>query len=318
MKRVITLIAVAILFASCDNTVYRCNKMIHNDKDCEKMKKYIYQKQIDPSKIEEIKKSELTESKHGRLLFCDECFSLNEYEKIKIAMKKKKTEMKKKKTEIVFYNEIQKLYNGLIKAGYPIGTEKEFREFLKVPSNRMELYNTVVNNGDFGIGSFDDFNKRIDYTFCKVKEDNSQSLQSKNINERQRLLYSDLSKYYKIKGTFEDFKKWFIVYNNREVCYKWLSKHENISLKDFCNKYAIHYTPAWYLEMYDSGDTEEKLYRLFNYLQKNYEMPTAFNEFKESLYRYDEVIYKISQIIDMSVFEFTAYYKLVPQVVIEY
>lgn len=150
--------------------------------------------------------------------------------------------------EINLYDEVQKIYNGLIKAGYTvIGTEEEFRKNIADIDNRKELYDMVSANGDVKLGSFDYFSKRIDYAlYSSIKEDTSQSLQSKNIRERHRQLYNDLSKYYKVNGSFEEFKQWFIVYENRKICYQWLKQKQTITPIAFDKKYAISSCPAWY------------------------------------------------------------------------
>ena len=150
--------------------------------------------------------------------------------------------------EINLYDEVQKIYNGLVKAGYTvIGTEEEFRKNIADIDNRKEIYDMVSANGDVKLGSFDYFSKRIDYAlYSSIKEDTSQSLQSKNIRERHRQLYNDLSKYYKVNGSFEEFKKWFIVYENRKVCYQWLKQKQTITPIAFDKKYAISSLPAWY------------------------------------------------------------------------
>jgi PBP1b-binding outer membrane lipoprotein LpoB len=82
MKKIITLIAVAILFASCDKKdeyVYRCKKMIHDEKDCSKMEKYMIRKGIKPNEIEKIKRADFRDNNY---LYCDKCFSIEEYKEL--------------------------------------------------------------------------------------------------------------------------------------------------------------------------------------------------------------------------------------------
>ncbi|MEE1226350.1 MAG: hypothetical protein UHM08_04515 [Bacteroidales bacterium] len=187
--------------------------------------------------------------------------------------------------EINLYDEVQKIYNGLIKAGYTvIGTEEEFRKNIADIDNRKELYDMVSANGDVKLGSFDYFSKRIDYAlYSSIKEDTSQSLQSKNIRERHRQLYNDLSKYYKVNGSFEEFKKWFIVYENRKICYQWLKQKQTITPIAFDKKYAISSLPAWYYIANEIMQDEKIQREVYNKLSGKYTDIGSFENFQNDL-----------------------------------
>jgi hypothetical protein len=142
----------------------------------------------------------------------------------------------------------------------------------------------VSANGDVKLGSFDYFSKRIDYAlYSSIKEDTSQSLQSKNIRERHRQLYNDLSKYYKVNGSFEEFKKWFIVYENRKICYQWLKQKQTITPIAFDKKYAISSLPAWYYIANEIMQDDKNKRILYNTLvADNYDIGT-FEAFSEAV-----------------------------------
>ncbi|MEE1111832.1 MAG: hypothetical protein UH077_01440 [Bacteroidales bacterium] len=196
-----------------------------------------------------------------------------------------KYEEKYQLVEINLYDEVQKIYNGLIKAGYTvIGTEEEFRKNIADIDNRKELYDMVSANGDVKLGSFDYFSKRIDYAlYSSIKEDTSQSLQSKNIRERHRQLYNDLSKYYKVNGSFEEFKKWFIVYENRKICYQWLKQKQTITPIAFDKKYAISSCSAWYYIANEIMQDDKIQRKVYNNLSSRYTDISSFENFQNDL-----------------------------------
>lgn len=63
-----------------------------------------------------------------------------------------------------FEDDLTKLYNGLLNAGYTlvdIGNEKVFREKMQDVKNRRVLYDYVAKRGDFAIGEYGEYEKRV-------------------------------------------------------------------------------------------------------------------------------------------------------------
>lgn len=71
--------------------------------------------------------------------------------------------------------EVKKLYNALVKKGYStsdIGHEKDFVTKMEVKENRRKLYDHVSSRGDFRIGDYDTYERRLTVSPTPLPDNN--------------------------------------------------------------------------------------------------------------------------------------------------
>lgn len=71
--------------------------------------------------------------------------------------------------------EVKKLYNALVKKGYStsdIGHEKDFVTKMEVKENRRKLYDHVLSRGDFRIGDYDTYERRLTVSPTPLPDNN--------------------------------------------------------------------------------------------------------------------------------------------------
>ena len=74
------------------------------------------------------------------------------------------TDYTAEENEIYFEDDLSRLYHKLLSNGYTLddlGNEKVFRKKMGEEINRKALYDYVISRGDFAIGEFADYEKRV-------------------------------------------------------------------------------------------------------------------------------------------------------------